>query len=122
MRNSQEVNTLEQIRAKVERACDLLRAPSPAAVDGCAVELGSALLRLGEWKALLQAHPETSNRLMLDEALRLRTTVRRAARLLRTASNYHDKWRQTLGALCAGYTVSGAPAAAARPGRLCLRG
>jgi hypothetical protein len=113
---------LAEVRAEVQRACDLLRTPSPAAVYRCTAVLGSAVSLLGEWRKGFRGHDHTANRLALEEALQLRATVRRARRLLETAAEYHARWRQALGSLCAGYTASGAPAAAARPGRLCLRG
>jgi hypothetical protein len=122
MTNGGNGKALAEIRAEVQRACDLLRAPSPAAVDCCAVTIGSAISGLGEWRKRFQGHDRTANRLALEEALRLRSAVRRAGRLLESAAGYHAGWRQTLGSLCAGYTASGAPAAAAQPGRLCLRG
>jgi hypothetical protein len=122
MPDGDDGKALAAVRAEVQRACDLLRAPSPAAVDRCTVALGLAVSLLGEWRKGFQGHDHTANRLALEEALRLRATVRRASRLLETAAEYHVRWRQALGSLCAGYTASGAPAAAARPGRLFLRG
>jgi hypothetical protein len=114
--------TLAEVRAEVQRACDLLCAPSPAAVDHCTVVIGSAISLLGEWRRRFQGHDRTANRVTLEEALRLKATVRRVGRLLEAAAAYHAGWRHALGSLCAGYTASGAAAAAGRPARLCLRG
>jgi hypothetical protein len=114
--------TLADVRAEVQRACDLLCAPSPAAVDRCTVAIGSAISLLGEWRKRFQGHDPITNRMTVEEALRLRATVQRVSRLLEAAAAYHAGWRQALGSLCAGYTASGGAAAAARPGRLCLRG
>jgi hypothetical protein len=122
MARGEDVKALAEIRVEVQRACDLLRDPSPAAVDGCAVAIGSAIARLGEWRKRFQGQDKTANRLTLEEAVRLQAAVRLAGRLLETAAEYHARWRLVLGSLCAGYTASGAAAAAARPGRLCLRG
>jgi hypothetical protein len=122
MANGEDVKALAKIRAEVQQAGDLLRAPSAAAVDRCAAAIGSAISRLAEWRKRFQGDDRTANRLALEEALRLRAAVRLAGRLLETAAQYHARWRQALESLCAGYTASGAPAAARRPGRLCLRG
>jgi hypothetical protein len=122
MRNEEDLRALADIRAEVQQACDLLRAPSPAAVDRCAVAIGSAISRLREWRTQFQGHDKAANPPALEEALRLKATARRAGRLLRNAAEYHARWRQAVGAICAGYTASGAPAAAPQTGRLCLRG
>jgi hypothetical protein len=116
------VKALAEIRGEVEKACDLLQDPTPAAVDGSALALGRAISELGEWRGAFEGCDKRANRLALEEAARLRTAVRRAGRLLETAAQYHAKWRLALESLCAGYTASGAPAATARSGRLCLRG
>jgi hypothetical protein len=122
MRNEEDLRALAEVRAEVQQACDLLCAPSPAAVDRCAAVIGSAISRLGEWRTRFQGHDKTANLAALEEALRLKATVRRAGRLLQNAAEYHARWRQAVGAICAGYTASGAPATALRTGRLCLRG
>jgi hypothetical protein len=114
--------TLAEVRAEVQRVCELLHSPTPAAVDRCSIALGSAISRLVEWRKRFHAGDRPSNRLALEEARRLRASVHRAARLLESAAAYHAGWRKALGALCAGYTASGVPADAAPPGRLCLRG
>lgn len=122
MPNTDNGIALAGVLREVQRACDLLRSPTPAAVDRCSVVLGSAIARLVEWRKQFRAQSPASNRLVLEEARRLRASVHRAARLLESAAAYHSGWRKALGALCAGYTASGAPADAAPPGRLFLRG
>ena len=122
MPDADDGKTLAEVRAEVQRACDLLRCPTPAAVDRCSTALVSAISRLVEWRKRFQEGDRASNRLALEEARRLRVSVHRAARLLESAAAYHAGWRKALGSLCAGYTASGAPADAAPPGRLCLRG
>lgn len=122
MPTADDGKALAEVGAEVQRACDLLRSPSPSAVDRCSAALGCAISRLVEWRKQFRGQDRISNRLNLEEAQRLRATVHRAARLLQSASAYHAGWRKTLGSICAGYTPSGAPADAAPPGRLCLRG
>ena len=122
MLNEDDGKALAGVREEVQRACDLLRSPTPAAVDRCSIALGAAISRLVEWRKQFRAQTPASSRLTLEEARRLRASVRLAARLLESAAAYHSGWRKALGALCAGYTASGAPADAAPPGRLCLRG
>jgi len=122
MPNGEDAKTLAEVRAEVQRACDLLRTPTPAAVDLCAAVIGAAISRLGAWRKRFQGHDRADGRLALGEAARLSAAVRRAGRLLESAAFYHAGWRRALGSLCAGYTASGAPADAARPGRLYVRG
>ncbi len=114
--------TLETILLQVQRASDLLRDPTPAHVERCAVALGSAVSEMTEWLGSFHALDPYSNRRLLDEARRLRAAVRRAGRLLESVAAFHAGWRQTFSSLCSGYTPSGVPAEAAPAGRLCLRG
>ena len=58
----------------------------------------------------------------LQEALRLRAATLHAGGLLESASRYHAGWSRLMDAMSAGYAPGGAPAAVARPARLCLRG
>lgn len=120
MPTADDGKTLAEVRAEVQRASDLLRSPTPAAIDRCSAALGSAISRLVEWRKQFRGQDRISK--TIEEARLLRTTVHRAARLLESAAAYHAGWRKALGSLCAGYTASGAPADAAPPGRLCLRG
>jgi hypothetical protein len=122
MPHAEDGKTLAEVQAEVQRACDLLRSPTPAAVDRCSIALASAISRLVDWSKRFHGGDRVSNRLALEEARRLRASVHRAAGLLESAAAYHAGWRKALGSLCAGYTASGAPADAAPPGRLCMRG
>jgi len=121
MREADDTGTLADVRARVQQSCEWLLAPSPAALDRFAAALAPAISALREWQAQLEERHKASPRAR-EEALRLRTAIRRAGALLQSAADYHAGWRRALGALCGGYTASGAPADAARPGRLCLRG
>ena len=131
MRASVEAITLADARSEVERACGLLCAPSPGALDRCAAHLQAAVAKLEadnlrppsppgglSWAFLPSAHSDPVRR----EALSLRSAVCRAGRLLRSAADYHETWRRTAGALCAGYTGRGEAGAALGPTRLSLRG
>ena len=105
--------------SEVKRACDLLVAASPEALETCQNALRSALSELTEFR--LQC-PQTVGPGTRSAAYRLRAEVLRAARLLQSLSGFYRGWERILGAMSAGYTASGEPAPVARPGRLCYRG
>jgi hypothetical protein len=113
----------EQLRSssdEVERACALLAAPTPDALDGCSGLLEAAahgLAALGPALHGARGDPE-----MLVEAWRLQRNVRRAGVLLANASAYHTRWNELLGVKTAGYRPGGEAAETPRTGRLCLRG
>jgi len=121
MGEADDSGMLADARARVQQACEWLLAPSPAALDRCAAALAPAILRLREYRVRIEVRYKASPGAR-EEALRLRAAIRRAGALLQSAGDYHAGWREVLGALCAGYTASGAAADAARPGRLSLRG
>ena len=107
-------------RSEVKRACDLLVAPSPQALDTCQTALQRAVVELTNL-------PSHGAELLADAGARsaahgLRAEVLRAARLLGSLSSFYQGWERILGALSAGYTANGDPAPVARPGRLCCRG
>jgi len=107
---------LRTTRIEVRKACELLVSPSPEALDACAGVLESAVATLSGGHDIA-AGPEA-----LDEAFRLRTAIRTAARLLQGAADYHSRWLQVLGTLTAGYTARGEPAPIARQQRISLSG
>ena len=111
---------LRESSAQVERACALLLAPAPEALDGCSGILEAAAEQLQALRPALQdarGDPET-----LAEAWRLQRNVRRAGILLANASAYHARWNELLGVKTAGYRPDGGAAESPRTGRLCLRG
>jgi hypothetical protein len=55
-------------------------------------------------------------------ALRLRTEVLRAARLLQSLAHFYHGWERILGTMSDGYTASGDAAPVTRRSRLCYRG
>src|SRR3954449_12321818 len=113
----------EQLRessAQVERACALLIAPAPEALDGCSGVLEAAVQQLQSFRPALhdaRGDPET-----LAEAWRLQRNLRRAGVLLTNASAYHTGWNELVGVQTAGYRPDGGAAESPRAGRLCLRG
>jgi hypothetical protein len=111
------VEILRAARLHVSRACDLLRSPSPTALDACAEALENAVA------ALLSGCPMRPPDLEASaEAHRLQAAVNSAVRLLQSAADYHLRWAQMLGTLTAGYTPAGEAAAVAHPRRICLSG
>lgn len=114
---------MEQLRfsaAEASRACGLLSAPSPSALDGSSTVLQSAIRSLEALQSglpLLATDPEC-----LAEAWRLQRTVRRAAALLNQADRYHREWRNLVGVMSAGYGPGGLPGESPPPGRISLRG
>src|SRR3954470_24776649 len=113
----------EQLRdsnAQVERACALLMAPAPEALDDCSGVLEAAAQQLQALRPALhdaRGDPET-----LAEAWRLQRNVRRAGVLLANASAYHTRWNELVGVQTAGYRPGGGAAESPRTGRVSLRG
>jgi hypothetical protein len=120
MREADDIGTLAGVRARVQQACEWLLAPTPAVLDRCAAALSAAISELRGCRS--QIEDDKASPRLREEARRLKAALRRVGALLQSAADYHAGWRRTLGALCAGYTASGAAADAAPPGRLCLRG
>ena len=111
---------LRSSSAEVERACALLLAPAPDALDGCAGILEAAAHRLQMLRPALSAargDPEA-----LSEAWSLQRNARRAGILLANASAYHARWNELLGVKTAGYGYGGQAGEIPRTSRLCVRG
>ena len=104
---------MDSARLQVERACALLGAPSPAALDRSAALLESAA-------SLLALPGAVSGGGRLEDALRLRAAIHCAGALLLSAGAYHSGWSRLMASICGGYTPDGKPAEAARSGRLSL--
>jgi len=111
---------LEKAHSEIKRACDLLTAPTPEAMDRCQSALQSALFELVEFRSKIKeiSGSESTRRL----ARGLRAEVLRAARLLQNLAGFYRGWERILGAMTAGYTASGEPAPVTRLGRLNCRG
>ncbi len=102
-------------------ACQtLLRNASPAALDQCSLALADTARLLGEWRD--RRRPEPGGPAARQKARDLRTAVRRAARLLEGAADYHARWNRILNAMSSGYTPSGTSPLPARPARVLVRG
>jgi hypothetical protein len=114
------VNAIRNTRCRVDEVRPLLEDASPAALDRCTSVLAAAVSAAGGLSRHADHGPGT--RRLAEEAALLHSSVRRAARLLQSAAEYHARWNGLLGAMSAGYTASGAPAPPGRAGRLNLRG
>jgi hypothetical protein len=112
---------LAAARKETERACDLLLAPSPEALDRCASLLQAAVAQVTASKAAL-ASPAQREPGATAEGRRLQAAVRRARRLLEAAAEYHQNWARRIGTMSAGYDGRGEPAAVERGRRLIIRG
>ena len=107
-------------RSDVKRACDLLVAASPEALDGCQDALQQAVSELIDFRS--KRHEIRSDPSARSTACGLRAEVLRAARLLQSLSSFYHGWNKILGSMSAGYTANGDPAPVTRHGRLCCRG
>ena len=123
----------EQLRAaslEVEGAIRLLVSPSPGSLDRCARILESAGRRIAGLQPQLREEGRTSmvhNSMVhrsnaREAALRLRSSVSRAGRLLEGAASFHLNWSRMRDTLCAGYTRQGDPAKAPQRNRISIQG
>ncbi len=103
-------------REIAERVCRLLLRPSPEALDTCTTLLDAAVERLRSVRV------EPGDMQARAEARRLGSEVGRAARLLRSAAEYHAGWNRRLGARIGGYQAGGEPAWVARPALVSVKG
>lgn len=107
-------------RSEVVRACELLIASTPEALNRCQEALERAVSELAGFRSQrLEAPCASEARAM---AYALRTEVLRARRLLQSLAGFYQGWERVLGTLSGGYIASGDPAPVARLGRLYCRG
>jgi hypothetical protein len=111
---------LASARAGVSDVCQILLAPSPAALDRCAPLLETAAAEVSA--CLPELRNSNGTQAEVDEAQRLRLAVRHAKRLLEGAAEFHQNWIRRLGALSGGYTGRGEPAAVERRSRMQIEG
>jgi hypothetical protein len=117
------VTPIEQLRSstgEVDRACGLLAAADPEALDGCSAVLAAAARGIEALQPDLRglaADPEA-----LAEAWRLQRSVRCAGTLLANAAAYHREWQGLVAVRTAGYGPGGRPGEPPRTGSLCVRG
>lgn len=117
------MNVVKQLGARagdVDRACDLLQAPTPDALELCCSTLQAAAERLLALQTELAG--AAGNAEALAEAWRLNRNVRRAEALLANAAAYHGQWRDLIAVKIAGYGPRGAAGTPALPGRLSVSG
>lgn len=88
------------LESDLERACSLLEAAGPEAIDASAILLQDLAQRLGDERASLTR----------EQAQRLRAGARKARMLLELAGRFHRRWHAILAGIEGGYTIRGAPA------------
>jgi hypothetical protein len=111
---------LAAARSEVNRACDLLIAPTPEALNTCQESLERAISALKEFRSQCGDVPADSGVKSIARALQ--AEVLRAGGLLQSLASFYRGWERILGTMSAGYTAAGDPAPVARVGRLCCRG
>jgi hypothetical protein len=103
---------LEAAQFELKRACDLLLAPTPQALNSCQAALENAVFVM---RAL---PPQTAS-----QAVRaVRADVLRARQLLENLARFYRGWERLLGTMSGGYVAGGDPAPVFRTGRICCRG
>jgi len=107
-------------RSEVNRACNLLIAPTPETLNDCQDALQRAVSALTELP--VESHDVAGGLDAQSVARSLRAEVLRAGRLLQNLASFYRGWERILGAMSGGYTASGNPAPVARQGRFCCRG
>ena len=110
---------LSAARAEIGRACDLLIASTPEALENGRRALENAVSVLREFRSSQVAMAGPGLRAL---ALALRTDLARARRLCENLAAFYRGWERILGTMSGGYTVDGSPAAVARRGRIYCRG
>jgi hypothetical protein len=104
------MSRIEELRAcadTVEWGCGALSVGSPAALDRCSGALESAVERLTALESGLTG--TCPNAEVLEEAWRLRRSIRRASALLENAAAYHRGWSAVVAVKTAGYGPGGVP-------------
>ena len=114
------VEQLAAVRLELDRAGELLIAPSPEALDRCSSVLEATGRQLREWQPRLSE--EAGNPEALAEAWRLRRSFRRTERLLHSAGDFHANWIRLRGAMTGGYTPEGEAAPVLHGHRISLQG
>lgn len=110
---------LARVRSEVHRACELLIASTPEAINNCQEALQRAVAILQGFRPDIGEYPQGFDAGAFG--LALKSDVLRAARLLENLAGFYRGWERILGAMSGGYTSKGAPAAVDRQGRLCCR-
>ena len=114
------VSGLAAARLEVESACRSLVLASPEALTACegALQRAAAVLRQGraawDWKSAGEA--------ARIENARLQAGIRRAGRLLASATGYHAGWLRIFSAMTGGYSARGEAAPMPRMRRISIEG
>ena len=111
---------LATARLEVHRACELLIASTPETLINCQEARERAVSILRELRADIREYPPGPD--ARPFALKLKSDVLRAGRLMEGLASFYKGWERILGAMSGGYTSNGAPAAVDRQGRFCCRG
>jgi len=111
---------LAAVRVEVEGACRALVLASPEALACCEGALQRAAEALRQGRAAWDW--ESASEAAKIEASRLQAGIRRAGRLLSSASRYHAGWRRILSAMTGGYSPRGEAAPLPGMGRFSLEG
>ena len=96
---------LAAVRMDVEDACGSLILASPEGMKRCEETLKRAAADLGQGRTGWDW--ESAGEAARIQAVRLEAGIRRAARLLSTASRYHAGWLHILSAMTGGYSPLG---------------
>jgi len=107
-------------RWQIERVCDWLISPSPETLDRCSGVLETAVAELADgasWLGQARGNPDAQ-----AEAWHLNRAVRRAGKLLESASGYHTRWSRIRDTMTQGYGHQGVAAPPVLPGRISLQG
>jgi hypothetical protein len=116
MESAPGAERLAMAHSEVKRACGLLIASTPEALQNCQTVLRQAVSDMVEFRA-------GANGSAPQELLKaFRSDVHRAGSLLRNLNDFYKGWERILGAMSGGYTANGDPAAVARQGRISCRG
>ena len=117
---------LREVRSALERVREVLLVPSPAAVEGCAAFLETAVHRMTSVESKLREEPGGGSEKVVPGVRMELEFVRRELRsvhaLMEQAAAFYMNWAGLLSMAGAGYTASGRPAAAAGAGRIAVRG
>ncbi|HEX3746454.1 MAG TPA: hypothetical protein VHW09_21100 [Bryobacteraceae bacterium] len=105
-------------RSEVNRACGLLIASTPEALQNCQKALRTALSELTAFRSTAGEGPAAAGARKVTAALQ--SDVQLAGSLLRNLANFYKGWERIQGIV--GYTANGDPSAVARRGRICCRG
>ena len=117
---------LREVQSALEQVREALLAPSPAAVEGCAAFLETAVRRMMSVEANLREEPGGGSEKVVPGVRMQLEFVRRELRsvhaLMEHAAAFYMNWAGLLSMAGAGYTASGRPAASAAAGRIAVRG